>query len=153
MDKSLAQFDGSGPGTGTAPARYRLLETVRQYAAGQLQAQGPAAASTGRTAHRDYYLVLAETVSPHLVARDQAQWLERLDMELDNLRAAIAFSLTQADPAPGLRLATSLQVFWRCAGTPPKEPMRCGRSSAAGYQGTTLLRAEALAAAAPSSRQ
>ena len=47
---------------------------------------------------------------------DQAAWLDRLDAELGNLRAAIAFSLTQPDPEPGLRLAASLLVFWRLRG-------------------------------------
>src|SRR5262252_10400662 len=50
VDKSLVQFDH----TGTGPGRYRLLETVRQYAAGQLEALGPAAAEAARMAHRDY---------------------------------------------------------------------------------------------------
>ena len=95
VDKSLVQFDD----TGTGPGRYRLLETVRQYAAGQLDALGPAAAGAARTAHRDYYLALAEAAAPQLVAADQAEWLDRLDAELGNLRAAIA---VQPDPArPG----------------------------------------------------
>jgi predicted ATPase len=50
VDKSLVQFDHAGSG----PSRYRLLETVRQYAAGQLDAQGPAAARAARISHRDY---------------------------------------------------------------------------------------------------
>ena len=65
VDKSLVQFDD----TGTGPGRYRLLETVRQYAAGQLDAQGPAVADAARIAHRDYYLALAEAAAPQLVAR------------------------------------------------------------------------------------
>ena len=112
VDKSLVQFDD----TGTGPGRYRLLETVRQYAAGRLEALGPAAADCARIAHRDFYLALAETAAPQLVAADQAEWLDRLDAELGNLRAAIAFSLTQADPAPGLRLAASLRTFWKARG-------------------------------------
>ena len=104
VDKSLVQFGDTGAG----PGRYRLLDTVRQYAAGQLDALGPAAADGARTAHRDYYLALAEAAAPQLVAADQAAWLDRLDAELGNLRAAIAFSLTQPDPEPGLRLAASL---------------------------------------------
>jgi predicted ATPase/class 3 adenylate cyclase/DNA-binding CsgD family transcriptional regulator len=112
VDKSLVQFGD----TGTGPGRYRLLETVRQYAADQLDAQGPAAADAVRIGHRDHYLTLAEAAAPRLVAADQGQWLDRLESELGNLRAAIAFSLTQADSQPGLRLAASLYVFWRARG-------------------------------------
>ena len=50
------------------------------------------------------------------MAADQAEWLDRLDAELGNLRAAIAFSLTQPDPEPGLRLAASLRVYWQARG-------------------------------------
>ena len=50
------------------------------------------------------------------MAADQAAWLDRLDAELSNLRAAIALSLTQADPEPGLRLAASLRDFWQAQG-------------------------------------
>ena len=99
VDKSLVQFDDAGAG----PGRYRLLETVRRYAAGQLDAQGPAVADTARTVHRDYYLALAEAAAPQLIAHDQMQWMDRLDAELGNLRAAIAFSLTQ--PRPRTRTA------------------------------------------------
>jgi LuxR family transcriptional regulator, maltose regulon positive regulatory protein len=112
VDKSLVQFGDTGAG----PGRYRLLETVRQYAAGQLDALGRPAAETARLAHSDYYLALAEEAAPHLVAADQVAWLTRLDTELGNLRAAVAFSLTRADPVPGLRLATSLRAYWRIRG-------------------------------------
>ena len=112
VDKSLVQFGDIGAG----PGRYRLLETVRQYAAGQLEALGSSAAETARLAHRDYYLALAEEAAPHLMAADQVGWLNRLDAELGNLRAALAFSLARADPVPGLRLATSLRVYWRIRG-------------------------------------
>jgi predicted ATPase/DNA-binding CsgD family transcriptional regulator len=145
VDKSLVQFDH----TGTGPGRYRLLETVRQYAAGQLDALGPAAAEAARMAHRDYYLALAEAAAPHLVGHGQAEWLDRLDAELGNLRAAIAFSLTQPDPAPGLRLATSLRVYWRARGHAAEgaDALRALLDAPAG-QGATLPRARALAAAA-----
>jgi predicted ATPase/DNA-binding CsgD family transcriptional regulator len=112
VDKSLVQFDDTGSGLG----RYRLLETVRQYAAGQLGALGLAAADAARIAHRDYYLALAEEAAPHLKAAGQAEWLDRLDAELSNLRAAIAVSLTQADPGPGLRLGASLRTYWYVRG-------------------------------------
>jgi predicted ATPase/DNA-binding CsgD family transcriptional regulator len=112
VDKSLVQFGDTGAG----PGRYRLLDTVRAYAASQLDAQGPAAAGSARAAHRDYYLGLAEAAATHLVGPDQAAWLDRLDAELGNLRAAIVFSQAEADAERGLRLAASLRVYWRARG-------------------------------------
>jgi len=145
VDKSLVQFDH----TGTGPGRYRLLETVRQYAAGQLDAQGPAVADATRSAHRDYFLALAEAAAPQLLASDQAAWLDRLDAELGNLRAAVAFSLAQADPEPGLRLATALRVFWQARGHAAEgADMVQALLDVPAAQGSTLTRARALAAAA-----
>jgi predicted ATPase/class 3 adenylate cyclase len=112
VDKSLVQFEGSTGGT----ARYRLLETVRQYAARKLENLGPAAADDARSAHQDHYLALAETATPQLVGHDQAEWLDRLDLELGNVRAAIAHSLRRRDPVSGIRLAAALREFWRTRG-------------------------------------
>ena len=139
VDKSLVQFDDTGAG----PVRHRLLETVRQYAARQLQALGPAAADAARIAHRDHYLTLVEAAAPQLVAHDQAQWLDRLDAELGNVRVAIAFSLTQANPAPGLRLAASLRVFWKAHGhaTEGAEALRALLDLPAAQDGTAAERA------------
>jgi ATP/maltotriose-dependent transcriptional regulator MalT len=138
------QFDRSE----TGPGRYRLLETVRQYAAGQLAVLGPAAGAA-RAAHRDYYLALAEEAAPQLVAAGQAEWLDRLDAELGNLRAAVAFSLAQPDPEPGLRLAASLRVYWRARGYAAEgaDVLRA-LLDAPGAQEATLPRARALEAAA-----
>ena len=111
VDKNLVQFDD----TGTGPARYRLLETVRQYGARQLGAGSPAAPHDARVAHRDHYLALAQVAAPRLVAPDQAEWLDRLDLEIGNLRAAIAYCL-ERDSALGIALASSLEVFWRARG-------------------------------------
>ena len=145
VDKNLVQFDD----TGTGPARYRLLETVRQYTARQLERQGPAAAHDARTAHRDHYLALAQSAAPQLIAHDQAAWLDLLDLELDNLRAATAFSLAQPDPASGLQLVTALRVFWKARGhaTEGVDALRALLAAPAA-PGATLLRARALAAAA-----
>jgi len=145
VDKSLVQFGDTGAGTG----RYRLLETVRQYAARQLDALGPAVAGAARIAHRDYYLALAVTAAPQLVAADQGAWLDRLDVELDNLRAAIAFSLTLADLEPGLRLAASLRTYWRARGHAAEGADALqALLNAPGAQEPTLPRARALAVAA-----
>ena len=145
VDKSLVQFGDAAGG----PGRYRLLETVRQYAADQLRALGTEVAEAARIAHRDYYLILAEEVGPHFRVADQAAWLDRLDAELGNLRAAIAFSLTQADPEPGLRLAAPLRVYWQRRGLAAEgaDALRALLEMPAA-QAPTPLRARALAAAA-----
>jgi predicted ATPase/DNA-binding CsgD family transcriptional regulator len=144
VDKSLVQFDQAGGG----PGRYRLLETVRQYAAGRLDALSPAAAEAARVAHRDYYVALAEAAAPQLVAAGQATWLDRLDAELGNLRAAIAVSLTHADPEPGLRLTASLRRYWRARGHAAEgaDVLRALLDAPAA-RAATLPRARALAAA------
>ena len=145
VDKSLVQFGDIG----TGPGRYRLLETIRQYAAAQLDAQGPAAASAVQAVHRDYYLALAEAAGPQLRGADQARWMDRLDAELGNLRAALAFSQAQADPDPGLRLAASLRVYWLARGHAAEAAgvLRALLDTPAA-QGVKLSRAQALAAAA-----
>jgi predicted ATPase/class 3 adenylate cyclase len=145
VDKNLVQFDDTGAG----PGRYRLLETVREYATRQLEGRDRAAAGAARAAHRDYYLALAETAAPHLISRDQAAWLDRLGLELDNLRAAVGFSLRQADAASGIRLVGSLRTFWKARGHAAEavDALRAllGLPAAAG---ATLLRGQALATAA-----
>ncbi len=107
VDKSLVQAEESNGST-----RYRLLETVRQYAAERLPQRAGAELGQTRTAHRDYYLALVETGAVQLRGPDEAVWLGRLEAEFDNIRAALAFSL--ADPGtadPGLRLAAGLRWF------------------------------------------
>ncbi len=143
VDKNLVQFDDTGAG----PGRYRLLETVRQYAA--RQPGGLPAADGPQPAHRDHYLALAESAAPQLISRGQAGWLDRLELELDNLRAAIAFSLAQPDPVPGLRLVTALRVFWKARGHAAEgaDALRAFLAAPAARQ-ATLIRARALAAAA-----
>jgi predicted ATPase len=150
VDKSLVHFDtGIGDGTGDGPVRYRLLETVRQYATRRLQGRDRAAADEVAAAHRDHYLALARAAAPRLVARDQPEWLDRLDLELDNLRAAIAFSLRRADAAAGIGLAASLRIFWKARGHASEgaEALRA-LLDLPGAQGATVLRGTALASAA-----
>jgi predicted ATPase/class 3 adenylate cyclase/DNA-binding CsgD family transcriptional regulator len=92
--------------------RYRLLETVRDYAAERLAQRPAPELNHTRAAHRDYYLILVEIADSHLRGLDEAVWLGRIEAEFDNIRAALAFSL--ADPAsaePGLRLAAGLHRF------------------------------------------
>ena len=104
-DKSLViaeQKDGR--------SRYRLLETVRQYAQESLVESGGVEAVRER--HRDYFLALAEAAEPKLDGADQAEWLKRLEEEHDNLRSALDWSLVEAGSGGGLRLCGALQKFW-----------------------------------------
>jgi predicted ATPase/class 3 adenylate cyclase/DNA-binding CsgD family transcriptional regulator len=107
VDKSLVQADEARGST-----RYRLLETVRHYATERLASRPGAELHQTRAAHRDYYLALVETAATHLRGPDEAAWLDRLEAEFDNIRAALAFCI--ADPGsaePGLRLAAGLRTF------------------------------------------
>jgi predicted ATPase/DNA-binding transcriptional regulator YiaG len=92
-------------------ARYRLLETVRQYALEKLQAlhEEPPA----RDAHLDWYLALAEAAEPHLRGADQASWLDQLEEEVENVRAALSWALEGSHRVgDALRLASALRWFW-----------------------------------------
>jgi predicted ATPase len=107
VDKSLVQAEEIHGST-----RYRLLETVRQYAAERLALRAGCELGETRAAHRDHYLALVETAATHLRGPDEALWLDHLEAEFDNIRAALAFSV--ADPGsaePGLRLAAGLRWF------------------------------------------
>ena len=92
--------------------RYRLLETVRHYAAERLARRPGFELGETRAAHRNHYLTLVETAGMHLRGPDEALWLDRLEVEFDNIRAALAFSLADPHSAePGLRLAAGLRWF------------------------------------------
>lgn len=105
-DKSLVVAEAREEAT-----RYRLLETVRQYAWDRLEES----AETGavRTRHRDYFVALAEKSEPQLRGPEQAHYAAILEEERDNLRTALAFCLDTPDGAePGLRLGQTLWRFW-----------------------------------------
>jgi predicted ATPase/Tfp pilus assembly protein PilF len=96
-------------------ARYRLLETMREYGQERLLDRDGDEAAWVRAKHREYFLHLARESVPHLDASDQAEWLDRLEREHDNLRAALDGCLEEGtDEAvqTGLRLAGELRQFW-----------------------------------------
>jgi predicted ATPase/class 3 adenylate cyclase/DNA-binding CsgD family transcriptional regulator len=107
IGKSLVQAEVIGGST-----RYRLLETVRQYAAEHLALRAGADLKDTPAAHRDHYLSLVETAAAQLRGPDELRWLDRIEAEFDNIRAALAFSIADPDNAgPGLRLAAGLKWF------------------------------------------
>jgi len=97
------------------PARYRMLETVRQYAAERLSAAGEACAVGER--HALWCLALAEAASAHRLGPEQYTWLERLALDHDNIRAALGWCLADdGDVVLGLRLGGVLGVYWEVRG-------------------------------------
>jgi non-specific serine/threonine protein kinase len=108
VEKSLVTTQ-PGPG-----AQYRLLDTLQQYAWERLVAGGEAEEQARR--HAAAYLALAEEAATELHRRDQVNWLERLDRERPNLRAALAWLTARDRSADALRLATALGWFWTVRG-------------------------------------
>src|SRR5262245_39588833 len=93
VDQSLVDVVAEAPGAG--PARYRLLETLRQYAQHKLVEAEEVAAVRGR--HAAHYLALAEQAQPALHGPEQLVWLDRLEEEHANLRGALAWLVEQAE--------------------------------------------------------
>jgi non-specific serine/threonine protein kinase len=110
VDKSLVKQRADERGE----PRFLLLETIREYAHEQLVAEGEQASAEFR--HAAYYLELAETAERQLQGPQQIEWLERLSIEHDNIRAALGWALTQADPLPALRFGVALWMFWQVRG-------------------------------------
>jgi predicted ATPase/class 3 adenylate cyclase/DNA-binding CsgD family transcriptional regulator len=110
VDKSLVVADDSSGRT-----RYRLLETVRQYALEKLGESGEADAVRSR--HRDHYTSLAAAIDAP-AGSDYEQRVEQAETEIDNLRAAFAWSRENSDTALALTLASSLQPLWQARGRP-----------------------------------
>ena len=103
VDKSLVVVEDNRGRT-----RYRLLETVRQYAQEKLTESGEA--DDVRTRHRDYYLAVAVRLDTS--AGERTELLEQSETEIDNLRTAFAWSREQGDDEAVFTLATSLQPLW-----------------------------------------
>ncbi|CAM4065323.1 winged helix-turn-helix domain-containing protein [Roseateles saccharophilus] len=112
--------DGSG-------TRYRLLETIRQYAGEKLIEGGRA--ETVRQRHFDHFVDLATTGASALGGPTALEWLDRLEAEHDNLRAALDWS-GGTDPAGYARLAGALRLFWDIRGHYTEGWMRLGRALA-----------------------
>ncbi len=138
VNKSLV-VAGEHDGT----ARYQLPETVRQYGWDRLFESGEA--ELVRQRHREFFLTLAEEAEPHLKSREQVNWLNRLEVEHDNLRAASEWLHGAGDIEGALRLAGALYRFWAIRGY-----FREGRDAIeralAGTAGTSPVRAKALRA-------
>jgi non-specific serine/threonine protein kinase len=104
VEKSLVKSDAGGD-------RYRLLETVRQYAQERLDESGERDLAYNN--HLRFYLEFAERAWPELVGPNQGRWLKELDLERDNILAAHALcEHANCDAELGLRLASSVKRYW-----------------------------------------
>ncbi|MBA3652978.1 MAG: hypothetical protein H0W70_02165, partial [Actinobacteria bacterium] len=106
VDRSLALLEEKA-----GEGRYRLLETIRQYALGKLVEAGEVAAVRDR--HLAYFLARAEEAEPRLEGSDMLAVLATLDVEVDNMRAALDWALQANRDEDGLRLASALWLFWQ----------------------------------------
>lgn len=91
--------------------RFRMLETLRQYAEDRLQERPDAEKIVNR--HRLFYMTLAETAQRELIKKDQQKWMARLEAEHDNFRAALTDTYNDDT---GLRIASDLAHFWAMRG-------------------------------------
>jgi non-specific serine/threonine protein kinase len=107
IDKSLVAVEAQ-----RGEARYRMLETIRQYAYDKLLESGEAEQVQER--HCRFFLKFAEETKPQLRGPEQVMWLNRVEAEHDNLCAVLRYAVDKKDDAePGLRLAVALSSFWQ----------------------------------------
>ncbi len=140
-DKSLLAQEPQPDGE----SRFRLLETIRDYALEQLVETGELAETRCRHAHA--YLAFAEDVEPHLWGPDQAAWLERLEAEHGNLRAALRWALEHGDAATAQRTAAAVWRLWDMYGYLGEGRQWLDEALAAGEATPPSLRARVLLAA------
>jgi predicted ATPase/DNA-binding CsgD family transcriptional regulator len=109
VEKSLVTVHDRGTET-----RFRLLEPLRQYARERLVEMGEVARAERR--YRDWYAELAGRASVDLSGPDQGRWLDRLEAEHENLRAALGWSLAHEEPAAAGQIAAGAWQFWLLRG-------------------------------------
>ena len=145
LDKSLLQRMEQ-TGEGSEEPRLLMLETIREYALEALTSSGEG--NSARQAHADYFLQLAEEAEPALNGPLLAMWLDRLEREHDNLRAALHWAIEGGRAEMALRLGSALERFWVVRGH-RNEGLAFLERALAGSAGVAAdVRAKALLAAA-----
>lgn len=144
VEGSVAEEEeDSNVGETNCEMRFRMVETVREYAWEQLEEAAREAVSR---LHTEYFVALAENLEPELRGANQAQGLARLEAEHDNLRVVLA--RWERAPEQALRLAGSLGRFWLIRGHWSEGRDWLRKLLAAGEKVSVLVRAKALASAA-----
>jgi predicted ATPase/DNA-binding SARP family transcriptional activator len=135
VDQSLLRRDELPGGD----VRFRMLETVREYARERLQASGRADAV--RRGHAEYLARFGEETEPHLTGLEAGAWLDRLEAEQDNVRAALAWTADSGAIELELRLVAGLGRFWRLRGHLAEAVRRLDEAAARGADAPARLRA------------
>ncbi|MFD1932956.1 BTAD domain-containing putative transcriptional regulator [Nonomuraea mangrovi] len=107
IEKSLLLADGEG-------TRYRMLNTIREYAAHRLAEAGET--ESARRAHLAYFTELAETAEPYLRRAEQLEWLATLEAEHDNISAALRGAITEGWAQEAMRLAGAVGWYYFLSG-------------------------------------
>jgi predicted ATPase len=107
VDNHLIEIDGRSP----AEPRFRMLDVIREFAGEQSEANGEAGELAER--HAALYVELAETAEREQGGAAQESWYRRLQIEQDNMRAALAFAVARRDGILVQRIAGALWLFWR----------------------------------------
>ncbi|HET6316620.1 MAG TPA: tetratricopeptide repeat protein, partial [Chloroflexota bacterium] len=141
VQKSLLHRHARGP-----EPRFNMLETIRDYGREQLDANGERELSRRR--HAEYYLSGAEIVGGQISSAHQAIWLRSLDLEHDNLRAALAWCYEVGEPELGLRAVGLLAWFWQVRGHVSEGRARVAELLTIASSCPPVLRAEGLRQAA-----
>lgn len=136
IDQSLVHMQELG-----GHARYRLLEVIWQFGREKLEARGEAMILSRR--HRDWYLGLAQQAEQGLLGEHQGAWLDRLEAEQQNFRAALRWSLEQGEGEEAARIGVCLWPFWILRGY-LSEGWRFLDLTLAQLHGETSLRARLL---------
>src|ERR687898_1643931 len=129
LDQSLVE-EWPTPETLADEPRYGMLETIREFASEQLAASGEIIPT--ERAFEAFLTVKVEAAGAAVRGPEQPLWLDRLEAEHDNLRAALGRSLERGDGAAAVRLALHLWQFWRRRGYPGEGRSWLGRALAAG---------------------
>jgi predicted ATPase/class 3 adenylate cyclase len=110
LDKSLLRQEEGAEGE----PRFVMLETIREFAEAMLEESGEA--ENVRLAHAEYFLTLAEEAEPMLWGTEDAEWLDRLEQENNNMRAALSWAIARDYVDLALRLGGALRWFWYMEG-------------------------------------
>jgi predicted ATPase/DNA-binding XRE family transcriptional regulator len=131
--------------------RFVLLETLHEFARERLAERGEA--EVMHRAHAAYFLALAEAAEPELTGPRQRTWLDRLETEHDNLRAALRWSLARRETGTALRLGGALWRFWDMRGHLTEGRRWLEAALAQGDGGPVAARATVLAGASVLAKQ